>query len=182
MLFKGASGGRAVRLLHGVNALPLRVKAADLASRSLAAASIRANGQSSFPLANSHPAIAHPSLLLHRQFADRVVVSRPKAHTGRSTSPRKTSTTKKRTTKTKTAAKPKPKPKKKVKKPLSPEDKQKQEVRKLKKEILKPPKELPATAWTVLFAEQSKGVPGRIDAAAAAAKYRNLSASEREVI
>jgi hypothetical protein len=181
MLFKGASGGRAVRLLQGVNALPLRVKAADLASRSLAAASIRVNGQSSSPLANSHPAIAYPSLLLYRQFADRAV-SRPKAHTGRSTSPLKTSTTKKRTTKTtkiKTIAKPKPK--KKAKKTLTPEEKQKQEIRKLKKEILTPPKDLPATAWTVLFTEQAKDVPGRVDATAAAAKYRNLSPSEREV-
>jgi hypothetical protein len=56
--------------------------------------------------------------------------------------------------------------------------------------LISPPKQLPASAWSVLFTEeikekktqQGKDFTGVASiAAAAATKYKNLSASEREV-
>ena len=132
-------------------------------------------------------------------------VGRPKAHIGRAPAKRapraktaatsKTATAKKTTTATKkTAGRRKTKRKtvaKKAaprkKKPLSATALKRQQVqasRDLKeKALLDAPKQLPATAWALIFTESAvKGAP--IDgtgARSAAQKYRNIDAAEHEV-
>jgi hypothetical protein len=84
--------------------------------------------------------------------------------------------------KPKTKGKPKAKGRPKKKKIVTPEEKAKQEVRKLKALVLTPPKLKPTSAWKVLFSELS--VPGQavsVYAKNVAEKYKSLSPSELEV-
>lgn len=119
-------------------------------------------------------------------------IGRPKAHTGRTAAKRTTPGASSGTSKSRSkkagrkakAKKPKPKPKKR---PVSKTAQKKAEAQKSRdlreKALLKPPKKLPETAWTVLFSENAvKGSPVSGDAAKSAAqKYRNLSPEELEV-
>ena len=77
----------------------------------------------------------------------------------------------------KVKAKPKKKP---VKKVVTPEQKARDEKRKLVAAALKEPKQMPATAYLVLNAEMTS--PGQgLNAKASSERYRSLSSSEREV-
>ncbi|KAM0283618.1 hypothetical protein ACHAQH_002396 [Verticillium albo-atrum] len=94
----------------------------------------------------------------------------------------KTSTTKKAATKKK-AAKPKPKKVKKVKKEVAPEVKLAQEVRELKKvALLKEPKRLPETVWTIFTAQNIKSGETSLGerSRALAEEYKLLDAAETE--
>lgn len=120
---------------------------------------------------------------------------------GTKTTTKKTTATKKPATKKAATKKPaakkpkkkavKAKPKKKV---LTPEQKAEKKtkadalkkrthIKALKEQaLLTGPKQLPRTAWAVVFAEQNSGAGSITDKAKTAAeKYKNLSASEREV-
>lgn len=84
--------------------------------------------------------------------------------------------------KDKAAAKPKTKGRPKKKKVVTPEEKAKREVQKLKALVLSPPKLKPTSAWKVLFSELS--VPGQavsVYAKNVAEKYKSLSPGELEV-
>ena len=158
------------------------------------------------------------TLLPYRPYATNAV-SRPKAHTGRTTSaPRKRAATAKapserstkvpkkpaaKKSKTKTTSKTKSKPRtrakstkarkkpakaKKPKKPkLTPEEKNRVEIKALKEKALTPPKNLPVSAWTVLLSErqkkdktsvlQSKGSVAQT----CAVQYKSFTPEEREV-
>jgi outer membrane biosynthesis protein TonB len=127
--------------------------------------------------------------------------SRPKAHTGRTTSKPRTkkadSTTTPKAAKPKAAAKqPKKtvrvKAKKPAKKVLTEEQKvakkeeaQKQKardhIRELKQTALTKPKALPQTAWTLINSEMSKESKSIAGAGAHSDRYNNLSTGEREV-
>jgi hypothetical protein len=105
---------------------------------------------------------------------------------------RKATTTRKTVKKTSTvAAKKKAAPKKKkvlakkpkkkkvaVKKVLTPKEKQTKKVKELRQMLLKPPKNLPQTAWTVYIAKHNKTVP--IDPTLAP-QFKSLTAYDREV-
>jgi hypothetical protein len=82
----------------------------------------------------------------------------------------------------------KAKPKVLKKKVLTEEEKARLEVRKLKEAALSPPKDKPASAWTVLLSEthaSSEGKGGKNEigdvATASAAKYKSLAPAELEV-
>ena len=82
----------------------------------------------------------------------------------------------------------KAKPKVLKKKVLTEEEKVRLEVRKLKEAALSPPKDKPASAWTVLLSEthaSSEGKGGKNEigdvATASAAKYKSLAPAELEV-
>jgi hypothetical protein len=92
----------------------------------------------------------------------------------------------KKAVKKKVAKKAKPKVLKK--KVLTEEEKARLEVRKLKEAALSPPKDKPASAWTVLLSEthaSSEGKGGKNEigdvATASAAKYKSLAPAELEV-
>ena len=154
---------------------------------------------------------------IERCYATSAPVSRPKAHTGRTTSTRKpraaaapksagktkapskktTSTAKKPATrkaaakpKTKARTKAKAKPKKKVRKPLTEKQlslaaakKKRSDLKALKGIALEIPHGKPSTAWTVFFAEKTRGnsVAAQNLAKDASAEYRDLSTERREV-
>ena len=150
-----------------------------------------------------------PIALAIRRHNATKAVSRPKAHTGRTTtSPRKAKTTSttgtttskndtgteevvvekakpkaKPKAKSKAKRKAKPKPKRKPKKKLTEEQKGKLEIKRLKEIALINPKELPATAFMVLSQEHlkdsKKPLGGQVREAAA--EYRDLSVELREV-
>lgn len=115
--------------------------------------------------------------------------SKPKAHTGRAPAKRTSTTTKAKPAK-KTTKKPKKKAVKKAKpkgrKPLSTRallQKQRQNQRQNQAELratalLEEPKQLPQTAFTLVFVEDVKNGG---DARSASARYRSLSPEEREV-
>lgn len=121
-------------------------------------------------------------------------VGKPKAHTGKakaSSKPEKSATTgtekpaKKTTT---AAAKSKSKPKGRPKKVVSKEEKhalkEKEERRALKQAVLKTPKQLPASAYTVLLTEliREKGFSNVSEAARQASEtYKNLPLQQRQV-
>lgn len=122
-------------------------------------------------------------------------VGKPKAHTGKakaSSKPKKSATTsaakpaKKKTVK---AAKPKPKavgrPKKAIPKEEKKALKQKEELKALKQGVLKAPRQLPASAYTVLLTEtvREKGASSNLSDAAkqASEAYKNLPPQQRQV-
>ncbi|EXJ85243.1 hypothetical protein A1O3_05918 [Capronia epimyces CBS 606.96] len=113
--------------------------------------------------------------------------SRPKAHTGRApakgTATKKAKTPKKSTKKAKKKAASKPKPK--GRKPLSKTailQRQRQESADLRaKALLQEPKQLPQTAFILVFVEEAKkGGDAKANAVSASARYRSLSPEERE--
>ena len=75
------------------------------------------------------------------------------------------------------------KPKKKPRKVLTPAEKEKAIIKKLKADALfTAPKQKPATVWmSVVAQEMSKGVSGPAGIQVAAAKYKSLSPTEIEV-
>jgi len=89
--------------------------------------------------------------------------------------------------KPKAKVKPKPKPKPKPKKQISITAQKRLDAQKTKelkeKALLKPPKKLPETTWSLVFAESSvKGSPITGDSAKSASyRYKNLSPEENEV-
>ena len=106
--------------------------------------------------------------IFRRAYADKPV-SRPKAHTGRTTTAArkapttsKTKAAKKPAPRTKAAkARPKAKPKRKPK-ALTEAQKEAATIRRLKAAALTPPKNLPATAWTVFAGDSVKNGGGSI--------------------
>ncbi|KAG7111016.1 hypothetical protein HYQ45_017294 [Verticillium longisporum] len=85
--------------------------------------------------------------------------------------------------KKKAAAKPKPKKVKKAKKEVAPEVKLAQEVRELKKiALLKEPKKLPETVWTIFTTQNIKSGEASLGERARqlAEEYRRLDAAETE--
>ena len=137
------------------------------------------------------------SLSLLRSYATATLKTKPKAKTSAAKAKPKTKTTAakkavKKTVKRKIAAKPKPKakPKRKVltdkQKEKAAKDKQTAALKALKATALSPPKGKPANAWAVLLAEfVTKGIAGggQIGSLAkeASAKYKSLTAEEKEV-
>ena len=114
--------------------------------------------------------------------------SRPKAHTGRTAAKRRTAA--KEAAPAKSTKKPKKKAVKKpiprVKKPLSKSallKKERQATRELREAaLLNNPKQLPQTAFTLIFTEETKkSGDARTKATSASEKYRSLSPEEREV-
>jgi hypothetical protein len=102
--------------------------------------------------------------------------------------PAKTSDTKKTGTKTKAAAKKTAKKpvvkKKKAKKVLTPEEKEKADLRELKKmALLKKPTLLPETAWAVYVTNNIKGGQGKVTdkIKEVARSFAELSESDKEV-
>ncbi|EXJ85975.1 hypothetical protein A1O1_06344 [Capronia coronata CBS 617.96] len=116
--------------------------------------------------------------------------SRPKSHTGRDPPKRRATTlTKEAKPAKKTTKKPKKKAVKKAKpkgrKPLSKTailQKQRQDAADLRAAaLLQEPKQLPQTAFTLVFVEEAKkGGDVKSNAGEASARYRNLSPEERE--
>ena len=172
-------------------------------SCALASISHQSSGSFTLPLRLSTQSALQ--LINQRCYATRAA-SRPKAHTGRTTStrPRKTSgqgakakpakkaaskPRKRAKTKAKAKAKAKPraKPRRRVRKELTPEQKEaaaakakNATIRELKNTALKAPKKLPDTVYTVISAEKSKEAKG-LAAKEASVKYRQLLPEEREV-
>ncbi|KIX04261.1 uncharacterized protein Z518_07815 [Rhinocladiella mackenziei CBS 650.93] len=119
-------------------------------------------------------------------------VSKPKAHTGRVpakskrtaiTTPRKAKSAKKSTKRAKknTVKKTKPKGRKPPSKSALLQKARKEQAELRATALLDEPKLLPETAWTLVFAEEAKKHGDvKSKAAAAADKYKNLSAEERE--
>lgn len=110
-------------------------------------------------------------------------VGKPKGHTGKA---KASPTQSAKTPAKKTTAKAKPigRPKKVLSKEEKQELKEKEELRALKKAVLKAPKQLPYSAFTVLLTEtvREKGDLGFSEAAKQAAEaYRNLTPQERQV-
>ena len=152
--------------------------------------------------------LTNPSLIAPiavRTYTDRPV-SRPKAHTGRTTAAArkapttsKTKAAKEPATRTKTAKakpaskskvkpkrKPKPKPAKKVRKPkaLTEEQKKEKRIKDLKVKALSAPHGLPATAWVVFAAEKTREKRNESLAQsvkAASAQYKALTPEQLEV-
>ena len=144
----------------------------------------------------------HARLSRYRTYATSAATkpaSRPKAHTGRTPAKRTratTTTTPKKAGPRVVASKPAPRTKKAVKPRAKPKTKKrtvtkvaqkKLEVTKARdlkeKALLNPPKQLPATAWTIVFSEgAAKGTRVTGDnARSAAQRYRNWSPEEHEV-
>ena len=135
----------------------------------------------------SHP-IGLSNGILHQGFATKAPASKPKAHTGRTTTRKKASSTKKAAPKKKRTARKvakkivKKASKPRVKKVLSDEEKQKLKIRELRAKALTTPHGLPATAWAVLVSEITKKSSNVVSGVKeAAVKYKNLLPEEREV-
>lgn len=125
---------------------------------------------------------------------------KPKAHTGKakaSSKPKKSASAKatgekpvkKKTTTKKPATKAKAKTVGRPKKAISKEEKEalkeKNELKALKEAMLKPPKQLPATAYTVLLSElvRDKGYSNVTEISKHTAEaYKNLTSQQRQVI
>lgn len=112
--------------------------------------------------------------------------SRPKGHTGRSPAKRtaatKTKPAKKRAAKKKAVKKTKPKAKKPPSKSALLKKARKQQSDLKAAALLDTPKQLPQTAYTVVFSEEAKkGGNVAANAGAASSRYKGLTSEEREV-
>ncbi|KAF2189582.1 hypothetical protein K469DRAFT_43218 [Zopfia rhizophila CBS 207.26] len=98
---------------------------------------------------------------------------------GKKTAPKKT---KKRTTSKRAKPKKKTEPKKKVAKKLTPEEKERKALKKVKEYALREPPRGVATAWTVLVTEAMKGTGASVRTTIkdAAAKLKNFTPAEKE--
>jgi hypothetical protein len=125
------------------------------------------------------------SFVLRRSLATAASTAKPKSKTPAKKVVKKAAKkTVKKPAKKKAAAKPKPKAK--PKKIVTPEEKEKLKIKKLKAVALSIPKLKPATAWTVLVSDflSENTVPGKQVTTwvkEAAAKYKTLSPGELEV-